>query len=348
MNLMNAVARTTYLPFCRAYSRYFVGNKAADPILGWFTSMHFWRTHGYWPQLKAPRSFDEKVVARMLYDRNPLWTQLSDKIRVRDYVADKVGSDILIPLLWTGRIPQEIPFDELPEQFVLKTNHGCTYTIIVKEKAHLDFPHARSKLRTWLNENFCYDYALGTAWAYRNICPAILIESFITDDGTVPRDYKFFCFNGKVEAFKLDFDRYTEHSVRFFDRECQPLDVHEVGHKPYDCTVELPHNMQEMIEVAERLAQGFDFIRVDLYSVKGRIFFGELTPYPGGGEGRWDPRSVDFLWGSKWSVAPYVAWSAENLVNFEHGDSKDYEDWSLAAANPAVRKGADREIKKNN
>jgi hypothetical protein len=308
MNLMNAVARSTYLPFCRAYSRYFVGNRPADAILCWFTSMHFWRSHGYWPQVKAPRSFDEKVIARMLFDRDPMWTRLSDKILVRDYVADKAGKDLLIPLLWTGRKPQDIPFDELPDQFVLKTNHGCTYTIIVKGKAHLDLAQARGKLATWLNENFCYDYALGTAWAYRNICPIILIESFITDDdGTVPRDYKFFCFDGKVEAFKLDFDRYTDHSVRFFDRECRPLGAHEVGHKRYTGAVELPDNIKEMIGVAERLAQGFDFIRVDLYNVKGRIFFGELTCYPSGGEGRWDPRSFDFLWGSRWKVTPYVA-----------------------------------------
>src|SRR5262249_8673201 len=153
---------------------------------------------------------------------------------------------ILIPLLWTGKKPQDIPFDELPSEFVLKTNHGCTYTIIVNEKAQLDRADARNKLTTWLNENFCYDYTIGTAWAYRNISPTILIEGFISDDGSVPRDYKFFCFGGEVQAFKLDFDRYTDHSVRFFDRDCQPLGVHEVGLKRYEGPVKLPHNINDM------------------------------------------------------------------------------------------------------
>lgn len=302
--IANAVARSTYLPLGRFYSRRFIRDKPADVIFTGFARFHFWRSHGYWPQLTPPRSFEEKITARMLFDRDPKWILFSDKVKVRDYVADKIGEQILIPLLWVGRSPSEIPFDELPPRFVIKTNHGCAYTIIVQDKSQLQIAPVLQQLEKWLAENFCHDYVLGTAWAYRNISPTVMIESFLDDDGNVPSDYKFFCFGGRVEVFKLDFDRFTDHSVRFFDRRCQPVEVHEVGLKRYGGNVILPANMDEMIAVAERLAEGLDFIRVDLYNVKGRIFFGELTCYPGGGDGPWDPESFDFALGQKLKLAP--------------------------------------------
>lgn len=306
MNLMAATARATYMPFCRAYSRYVVGNQPADFVLMWFSSLHFWRVHGYWPQLRSPRSFEEKVVARMLFDRDPRWTLLSDKILVRDYVASRAGKGLLIPLLWTGKRAQDIPFDELPAQFVVKANHGCGYNMIVTDRSQCDRALAERKVEKWISENFCHDYILGIAWAYRNICPTIMVESFIGDHRSPPVDYKFFCFGGRVEMFKMDFDRFTDHSVVFFDRECRPLDVHERGLKRYGGQVELPDSMSRMIEIAECLAEGLDFIRVDLYNVSNHIYFGELTCYPSGGTGPWTPESFDFLCGGKWKLAPFV------------------------------------------
>jgi len=239
----------------------------------------------------------------MLFDRDPKWTVMSDKLLARDYVADRAGTDILIPLLWSGKNPQDIPFEGLPDRFVIKANHGCGYNLIVKNKAELDIGNARSQLRRWLGQNFCHDYVLGTAWAYRNIHPAIMVESFLDDHGNVPLDYKFFCFGGKVEMFKLDFDRFTEHSVVFYDRGCHPIQVHEKGLKRKCESPGLPANIHEMIDVAERLANGFDFIRVDLYSLHGCIYFGELTCYPSGGAGPWEPVSYDFNLGAKWRLS---------------------------------------------
>jgi len=303
MKLINAVAKATYMRFCRIYSRHILKNKPADAVMRGLTRLHFWRVHGYWPHLRNPRSFEEKVTARMLFDRDPRWTLLSDKLQVRDYVTAKVGTEILIPLLWTGKRSQDIPFETLPKQFVIKANHGCAYNIIVDDKSRFDPVPARSKIDRWLSENFCHDYVLGTAWAYRNIPPRIMVEAFIGENGSPPVDYKFFCFGGKVEMFKMDFDRFTDHSVAFFDRDCRPLEVHEVGLTRFDRIVVFPPKIREMIELAEKLAEGLDFIRVDLYNVGNRIYFGELTCYPGGGNGPWHPESFDFLWGGKWIYA---------------------------------------------
>jgi hypothetical protein len=236
----------------------------------------------------------------MLFDRNPLWTMLSDRLRVRDYVANKVGSEYLVPLLWHGDNPDEIPFDELPLKFVIKTNHGCGYNILVKDKAQLDQTKARRQLKKWLAENFCLDKFLGTEWGYKNIRPAIMVESFIDDNGSVPVDYKFFCYSGRAEFLKIDFDRFEDHSESFFDRELNLLNLVGRGIKQYQGKFELPENYKDMVRVAETLSQGIDFIRVDLYSVAGRIYFGEFTCYHGGGLIRLSPRKFDFLFGEKW------------------------------------------------
>src|SRR2546430_2830379 len=135
MGLLNALTRNLYFPVCRTYARRFIGDKPADAVMSFLASLHFYKVHGYWPHLKEPRSFEEKVNSRMLFDRDPKWTALSDKCGVRNYVASRVGREYLVPVLWSGENPLDIPFDQLPAQFVIKANHGWGYNIIVKGKA---------------------------------------------------------------------------------------------------------------------------------------------------------------------------------------------------------------------
>jgi len=293
--------RVLYERACRRYARY-LGDKPADAIYRFMCSPKFWKEHRYWPHFKNPRSFSEKVFNRMLFDRDPQWTTLSDKLRVRDFVAGKVGSEYLIPMLWTGDSPEEIPFNELPLKFVIKTNHGCGYNIIVMDKTQLDQTQASRQLKKWLGENFCYATFVGMAWAYKNVRPSIIIESFLEDSGSVPRDYKFFCFSGRAEFFKIDFARFEDHSEIFFDIDLTPLDVLEEGLNRYQGKLAVPDNYKDMVRLAESLAQGFDFIRVDLYNVDSRIYVGELTCYPGAGLIRLIPRKYDFILGEKWKM----------------------------------------------
>ena len=285
---------------CRVYARYIMRDKTADLVIRFLWGLYFWKVHRYWPRLRNPISFEEKVSCRMLFDRDPRWTMIADKWRVRDYVANKVGSEYLVPLLWHGGNPEDIPFNELPIKFVIKTNHGCKYTIIVKDKTQLDQKKTRRQLKKWLNENFCQDKFLGLEWAYKNIRPTIIIESFLADDsGNVPVDYKFFCYAGQAEFLQMNFDRFGDPYEKFFDRDFNALDLWN-GTKQYPGEVVRPNNYESMICLAESLAQGFDFIRVDLYSVCGQIYFGELTCYPSGGMTPFVPETYDFLFGEKW------------------------------------------------
>lgn len=299
MKLTSGLYKLIYMAMCRAYARHFVRDKPADPVMCFLCSLHFWKVHGYWPRFTNPRSFEEKVCSRMLFDRDLLWTTLSDKLLVRDYVAQKVGSEYLIPLLWSGDKPDEIPFGELPLKFVVKANHGCYYNIIVKDKTQLDQTKARRQLRQWLGENFGQDRVLGTAWAYKNIKPAIIVESFLDNNGSVLLDYKFFCYSGRAEFLQINFDRFGDPYEKFFDRNFNPLDLWQ-GTKQYPAKVMRPDNYEDMVRVAESLAGNLDFIRVDLYNVGGRIYFGELTCYPGGGSIPFIPRKYDYLFGEKW------------------------------------------------
>lgn len=236
----------------------------------------------------------------MLYDRNPLWIAISDKLLVRDYVSKRVGSAYLVPLLWSGVNPQEIPFDQLPQKFVIKANHGCGYNIIVQNKTKLDQKKTKMQLKQWLGVNYCRDIFLGVEWSYKNIKPVIIIESFIDDNGQLPADYKFLCYKEHVEFIQVDRARFTEeHTRTFFDRHFSPLPF-TYGKKLYEGKVTIPNNYEEMLCVAETLAQGFNFIRVDLYSVNNKIYCGELTCNPGGGIIRFNPKKYDFLLGEKW------------------------------------------------
>ena len=152
----------------------------------------------------------------MLHERDPLFTLISDKLRVRDYIAEKVGNEYLVPLLWTGENPEEIPFDELPMKYVIKTNHGCGYNIIVKDKTQLNQAEVKLTLKKWMSENFGQDTFLGIAWGYNNIKPAIIIESFMEENGKAPVDYKCWCFSGRIEFISLHFDRFDTHSTPEF------------------------------------------------------------------------------------------------------------------------------------
>jgi len=237
----------------------------------------------------------------MLHQRDPIFTLISDKLRVRDYVANKVGPDYLIPLLWSGENAEQITFDQLPLKFVIKTNHGCGYNIIVKNKTQLDQNKAKLQLKKWLGENFGQDKYLGIAWGYKNIRPCIMIESFIEESGKAPVDYKFYCFSGRVQILTLHFDRFEDYKMRAFNRNFEP---YEFGpdFKQYDEKCKRPKNFKAMVHLAETLAEDFDFMRVDLYSLENKIYFGELTPYPGGVTSLrgFDVASMDYILGEKW------------------------------------------------
>jgi hypothetical protein len=239
----------------------------------------------------------------MLHVRDPLFTLICDKLRVREYVTKKVGGEYLIPLLWSGEEPGDIPFDDLPSQFVLKANHGSGYNIIVTDKAKLDLTSAKRKLKKWLGENFGLDKYLGAAWGYKNIKPYITIESFIGDQDKPPIDFKFYCFSGRVELLTLHVNRFEELRSMTLDRDFERLKFGP-DFKQHEICYPRPANFEAMVQLAEALSEGFDFMRVDLYSIENVIYFGELTPYPVGVSQfySFDIASLDPILGEKWKM----------------------------------------------
>jgi hypothetical protein len=300
--ILSKLFELIYQPISRAYAKLSMPrDEPAGRLMTLLFAVQFYYVHRHWPHLKEPRSFSEKVVNRMLYDRNPVLTMLSDKLRVRKHVASIIGNEHLIPLLWSGDKPEEIPFDTLPRKYVIKANHGCGFNIIVQDKTRIYPKKVIRQLNKWLHTNFCQDTYLGATWAYKNIRPYVLIETFVDDSGRVPLDYKFFCFSGRAEYVLMTFDRHKDPFEKHFTRDFVPLDLWN-GCRQYPGSVERPGNYEQMISLADKLSRGHDFIRVDLYNVGGRIYFGELTCYPAGGLARFIPMTYDFDLGKKWKL----------------------------------------------
>jgi hypothetical protein len=297
--------RILYYPICRSYARHVIKDRPADGILNTLCRLAFLTVYGYWPHLEHPRRFAERLWARMLRGRDPRLTRISDKYLVRDYVGEKAGSESLIPLLWSGENPEDIPYDVLPNRFVVKTNHGCGFNILVPDKARADRRTIEIRLRKWLSINYAEDTYLGIAWGYRNIRPRVLIEEFIGEDLRPPEDYKFYCFAGRAEVITVHFDRFGEKKSIAFDSDFQRLRFRP-SFKQHDIEHCLPQNAPAMRDLAEKLSRGFNFIRVDLYSVGSRIYFGELTPYPVGVSRfiSFDIRDLDVELGDKWGMNP--------------------------------------------
>jgi len=262
--------------------------------------LRFYRKLGYSCDLMHPETFNEKVFWRKIYDRNPLFPVLADKYKSREYVrnliGDKRAEQILVPLYHVTSDPETIPFDILPSQYMIKANHGCGWVLPVKEGSGFCRKKVIRKTRKWLRTIFGVNLL---EWAYSEIKPLIMVEKLLQDNGKIPWDYKFFVFSGRVVFFLVIQDRFTDPSVLFFDRNMSPLPVRT--NWTQGPGIEKPRRFKEMVSLAENLAQGFDFLRVDLYNLNGKIYFGEFTVYPGSATSRY-PFEFDLEIGRKWDL----------------------------------------------
>jgi hypothetical protein len=300
------------MPICRAYAKAQKPNSPPSRILLGLWRLYFRAIHSYWPSFERPRSFSEKVWHRMIYDRSPLWPVMLDKLESRRLIADLVGEDYLIPLLWAGELPESLPFASLPNEFVIKATHGCGYNIIVTDKRRLNCRAVIAQLKKWQRENYCNDHLLGMEWGYKPIVPRLIVEPLLgAGNNNLPADYKFLCFAGRAEVIQVDRCRHTpRHTKTFYNREFQRLELNHGISIDYAGTP--PGRFGDMLRIAECISRTFDFIRVDMYSVGDSIYCGELTPYPGGGIVKFRPTSVDFDWGERWGA---------NVIDFPEGAS---------------------------
>lgn len=246
--------------------------------------------------LEHPKTFNEKIQWLKLHDRKPEYTTMVDKYLVKKYVADIIGEEFIIPTLGKWDKFDDIDFDKLPNQFVLKCNHDSGSVVVVKDKSKFDDKAraaARKKLDGSLKRNYFW---IERGWAYKNIVPCIIAEKYMEDDGrTGLTDYKIHCFNGEPKFVIVFRDRFGKNGMTddFFDVNWQHLPVARPGHPFSKENISKPENFDLMIEFAKKLSDGTKFLRVDFYNISGKIYFGELTFYPAGGMSRFEPEEWD-------------------------------------------------------
>lgn len=250
--------------------------------------------------LKRPVSLNEKIQWLKLYDRNPNYIKLVDKVKVKDYVASVIGQKYIIPTLATWDKAEDINLELLPNEFVLKCNHDSHCVFVCSDKNRFDIEAAREKLRKRLNFNM---YWYGREWPYKNVHPVILAEKLLHPncDETELLDYKILCFNGKPDNIMVCSGRNTgELRYYYFDLEWNFLRYQSVDMDlPNDFTLPKPKHLDLMIELASKLAKGIPLVRVDFYEAEGQVWFGELTFYPCAGFDLDITRETDLLFGNK-------------------------------------------------
>ena len=236
------------------------------------------RTHK-WPNLKNPKSFNEKTTWLKLnnYNKSDLVSKCADKYAVREYVESKGCGEFLNELYGVYDDFDEIDFSKLPEEYALKCTHGCAYNIIVDKNNPLNVDEARKKIRAWQKEK--YGYAT-TELHYLNIQPRIIAEKYLCDkNGKMPLDYKFYCMDGKAKCVLVCSERDEDLRLSYYDLDWKRLPYEKKSWSSKK-NIEKPKNLRKMIRYAEKLSRGFPFVRVDLYNDNGKIIFGELTFTP--------------------------------------------------------------------
>jgi TupA-like ATPgrasp len=263
------------------------------------TSGRYKTEFGVFPNLIRPKTFNEKVVHRMVFDRRPILARLQDKYAVRDYVREKIGDAVLPKLYWVTKNPADIPFDELPDKFVVKPTHGSHWVYLVADKTSMDRRDLVDTCISWLNQNYYYVF---WEWTYKHIEPRIIVEQFVSDGrGLVPTDYKFYVFDGRVYMIQVDGERFADHWRARYGRSWNKLEV-ESRYKNFEGELPRPEHLDEMIEYAEILSGDLDFIRVDLYDTETQAYFGEITVYPAAGTESFYPRQFDRYLGGLWKL----------------------------------------------
>jgi hypothetical protein len=268
--------------------------------------MVMFRSLKYWPNIDNPKTFNEKLAYLKLNVHDGRFPVLADKWAVREYVRKKIGEKYLSKVYDVISNISELNFESLPECFVAKPTNRSGEAYFVKNKAKLNKKHFIRTLNNWLNSKYESGIIHGEWW-YANIPPKVMFEEWLTDDQyRIPLDFKFYVFNGRVQAIQVDFDRFTHHKINFYTREWKQLPFRK-GNRPnkaIDPEKIRPAKLEEMIALAEMLADNFDFVRVDLYYLFNthRIVFGEMTFTPGSGYSPFTPMYYDWKFGKLWHI----------------------------------------------
>lgn len=264
----------------------------------WYLSLMYRSKMGYWMNWKNPQTFNEKLQWLKIYNRNPLYTKLVDKYEVREYITKKIGKNYLIPLLGVWNNVNEIDFNRLPNQFVLKCTHDSNSVIICRNKDEFDFDKAKKKIHACLSRNFYY---VAREWPYKKVKPRIIAEKYLeSEEQKNIYDYKFFCFNGAPKFMYISKDHDIHPTTDFFDMEFNKLPM-RMRDPNSNGSIPKPPKFEKMKELASILSQGIPHVRVDFYCIQGKIYFGEMTFYHNAGFSPLEPKEINKKIGSLFS-----------------------------------------------
>lgn len=251
--------------------------------------------------LNNPQTFNEKLQWLKLHDRKEVYTTMVDKFDAKQYVSNIIGEEYIIPTIGVYNSFDEIDFKKLPNQFVMKCTHDSGGLIICKNKNNLNVDNSRSIITKCLNKNY---YPLGREWPYKNVKPRIIIEKYMKDNQeTDLKDYKIFCFNGVPEVILVCSNRNGSYkNTDFYDTAWNLLPFTREKHTNNPQGIAKPHNLQKMLEIASVLSKDIPFVRVDLYEINKKIYFGELTFFPSAGFEGFSPIEWDYKLGEKINI----------------------------------------------
>ena len=277
--------------FLIRFSRFYGDHYYLNKIFPLFT--------GYELDIDNPKTFNEKLQWLKLYYRKPEFSAMVDKAEAKNYAASIIGEEHIIPTIAIYNTVDEIDFDSLPKQFVLKCTHNSGNLVICKDKSTIDPENTLKQLRKGLKNNY---YHLGKEWVYKNIQPRIIAEKYLTDDGDELRDYKIFNFGGEPKIIEVDYNRFINHKRQIYTTEWQKMSV-TMEYPSDNAMIEKPKQLEQMLDFARKLSKGHPFIRTDFYIVDNIVYFGELTFYHDCGFGHIKPFEFDMEMGS-WIKLP--------------------------------------------
>ncbi|MES2981267.1 MAG: ATP-grasp fold amidoligase family protein [Verrucomicrobiota bacterium] len=263
--------------------------------------LQFKESHGYYPDIDHPLSLSQKLMWIKLHHRLDDLSPYVDKLKARDFVSKTIGEAYLIPLLGVFDSFDEIDFDTLPNQFVMKASHGCKWNIIVKDKNNFNKQQAEMKFNRWLK--MTYGTVSGET-CYRPLKGKILIEKYLEEESGYLTDFKFYCCNGQPLGLHVDFDRFGQPTYRVYDTQWQEL-LKSKPSLPVPPILAKPSNFDDMLELCRKLSAGFSYVRVDLYNLNNQIYFGELTFTPGDGRAVFNPVWADYFFGEPLDIKTY-------------------------------------------
>ena len=249
--------------------------------------------------LKSPERFTEKIQWYKLYYKNDIMPRCSDKYQVREYIKSKGLDHILNDLYCVYDRPEDIRLENLPDQFVMKLSNGSGTNLICRDKSKLNEQEVIKQFKSF---EFKVNANLGREWPYIKVQPKIVVERLLEDETHINNainDYKIFCYNGKPEYVICISDRYSDRCNHLvYDTEWNKIPVASEDARINEDSPK-PENLDEMLTIASKLSEDFPFARIDLYSVEGKVYFGEITFYPWSGYMEFEPDEFDFVLGEK-------------------------------------------------